>query len=243
MRTCSIEGCGNKHRARGLCATHYNQQLPNRHRKVEHKCDLCGSTMLKQLGQEKRYTHMYCSQLCRDYARFGPTSCTIPRDHWARWYGVASEWNPPVIRNTGECAWCGGHNPRHLSAAYCSLACKKRASKVRRKGREHGAPGEYTWAQVTRLWLRLDRACAYCRQPTPLSQVDPDHVVPLSRGGLNSQGNILPSCRACNSDKRDLLLHEWDADRERRGLAPRTTSWSANDKRYTHLVIDHALAA
>lgn len=30
-RNCSVEGCTNRLRAKGLCSTHYNQQDPNRH--------------------------------------------------------------------------------------------------------------------------------------------------------------------------------------------------------------------
>ena len=66
------------------------------------------------------------------------------------------------------------------------------------------------------------RRCAYCDQRVE-GQPDPDHVVPLSRGGSNSITNILPSCRACNSDKRDLLLAEWRMDRQRRCLPARRT--------------------
>jgi len=85
-----------------------------------------------------------------------------------------------------------------------------------------------------RLFLAFDRCCAYCEQPV-IGQPDPDHVVPLSRRGANSITNILPSCRACNSDKRDLLLAEWNADRARRGKPPVRTSWSFNDPRFRHL--------
>jgi hypothetical protein len=33
--------------------------------------------------------------------------------------------------------------------------------------------------------------------------------VPIARGGLDENSNVLPACHRCNSDKRDLLLHEW----------------------------------
>ena len=36
-----------------------------------------------------------------------------------------------------------------------------------------------------------------------------DHVVPLSRGGSNGIGNYLPSCRSCNSSKKDKFITEW----------------------------------
>jgi 5-methylcytosine-specific restriction endonuclease McrA len=75
--------------------------------------------------------------------------------------------------------------------------------------------------------------CAYCG--TKPDRLDPDHVVPLKRGGHNVLSNLLPACNSCNSDKRDLLLKEWPADRERRGLPARATTWAEDDPRYYHL--------
>jgi 5-methylcytosine-specific restriction endonuclease McrA len=36
-----------------------------------------------------------------------------------------------------------------------------------------------------------------------------DHVVPLGRGGASTRGNVVPSCKACNTKKRHLLPVEW----------------------------------
>ncbi len=47
--------------------------------------------------------------------------------------------------------------------------------------------------------------CAYCDAPATTI----DHVVPISRGGLDAYGNVVPACRPCNSSKRDRLLSEW----------------------------------
>lgn len=58
--------------------------------------------------------------------------------------------------------------------------------------------------------------CYYCKTkmtspgrslPTSLQW---DHVVPLSRGGSNSIGNIVAACRSCNSSKSAMLLVEWN---------------------------------
>lgn len=81
-----------------------------------------------------------------------------------------------------------------------------------------------------RLYLALGKRCAYCEQEFD-GPPDPDHVVPLSRGGSNSITNILPCCSPCNSDKRDLLLSEWNEDREIRFLPDRVTE----NPLWTHL--------
>jgi 5-methylcytosine-specific restriction endonuclease McrA len=58
-----------------------------------------------------------------------------------------------------------------------------------------------------RLCVRYRSCCAYCgKHCLSLTQ---DHVVPLSRGGRHSIGNIVPACRSCNSSKHARLLIEW----------------------------------
>jgi 5-methylcytosine-specific restriction endonuclease McrA len=84
-----------------------------------------------------------------------------------------------------------------------------------------------------RIARKFNYCCAYCG--TKPERLDPDHVTALSRRGPNVLGNLLPACNQCNGDKRDLTLTEWAADRTRRGLSPRTTSWGDEDSRYWHL--------
>jgi hypothetical protein len=133
------------------------------------------------------------------------------------------------------CDDCGStYTPGTTVQRYCSARCLRRVMKRERKAREHGAQGSFTWTQVIALFLLFDRRCAYCAEAID-GQPDPDHVLPLSRGGHNGISNILPACRPCNADKRDVLIEDWNEDRERRGLPMRITSWDALDPRYLHL--------
>ncbi|MBB4985022.1 HNH endonuclease [Streptomyces nymphaeiformis] len=124
---------------------------------------------------------------------------------------------------------------------YCGKNCKRRHKRARRRARQSNAGGCYTWEEVIGLFLRFDRRCSYCHRRLRIDeQPEPDHVVPLSRGGSNALSNILPACSACNSDKRDLLLTEWADDRHRRGLPAVATSWDPADHRYSHLALQPA---
>ena len=38
------------------------------------------------------------------------------------------------------------------------------------------------------------------------AQLELDHVVPLSSGGVDHPANLLTSCADCNRSKRDLML-------------------------------------
>ncbi|MCM2279449.1 MAG: HNH endonuclease [Oligoflexia bacterium] len=53
-------------------------------------------------------------------------------------------------------------------------------------------------------WLTLVNRglCHYCGGKFPASELTMDHVVPLARGGESTQGNLVPSCRDCNREKK-----------------------------------------
>lgn len=208
-------------------------------------CVTCGGDWLSDSPTGK-----YCSDACKG-AHYQVKRCTLPSDHPvivliadAKRRALEKGWaaqrkpRPPRVewRTARECPGCACMfspllTPRMLT---CSKRCAGRVSRRRRRAAEVGAVGSYIWSDFMRVARRFDYRCAYCGDK-PAAQLDPDHVVPLSRGGLNSTTNLLPSCCLCNADKRDLLLDEWSRDRERRGLSPRVTSWPSEDKRYWHL--------
>lgn len=250
---CNHTECDRPVRSRGLCITHYNQTQANRHRKVMRPCDCCGKLCAKE-ARGRRYSGVYCSELCRDYSRWGALSKPIPAKHWARWYGATSPWTPPERGPAFQCGTCDDcgclivEPTGQTASAYCSRSCARRVSKRRRRAREHNAPGQFTLTQVVRQYHRQGGVCAYCH--TPCSGLpDPEHVLPLSRGGRNDMTNVVASCRPCNADKNDLTLDEWQADRARRGKPPVDTTLSG--PAYYHLTLNaptraayrHTLAA
>lgn len=232
-RTCTVAGCARKHVAKGLCSGHYNRTRytsAQRHPKGPVSCACCGTVVMKY--RDGRFGERFCSLECRDFHKWGPKSCNLADKPTPK---RAAPRSPAFVPHERECAWCGSTFTAASSVnVNCSTACKFKAKRMRRRGREAGAGGTYTWAEVMRIFLTFDRRCAYCEQPIA-GQPDPDHVVPLSRGGSNSLTNILPCCHGCNADKRDLLLTEWNADRLRRGLEPRTVTWDTHDPRVRHL--------
>lgn len=52
--------------------------------------------------------------------------------------------------------------------------------------------------------------CHYCGQATKPKDLTMDHVVPISRGGKSTKGNVVPACKACNNKKKQLLPMEWE---------------------------------
>ena len=71
----------------------------------------------------------------------------------------------------------------------------KRLKKEREKARK---------LKKSQWWLNhLNKGiCHYCQKNFSSGQLTMDHVVPLARGGESTPGNIVPSCRDCNRDKK-----------------------------------------
>lgn len=65
----------------------------------------------------------------------------------------------------------------------------------------------WTDRDIRRLLNRYNRCCAWCG--VPLEEWHLDHVIPLSRGGVHSIGNLVPSCPPCNQRKQALLPIEF----------------------------------
>lgn len=56
----------------------------------------------------------------------------------------------------------------------------------------------------TTWWQNLvnDGVCHYCNEKFDAEFITMDHVVPLSRGGKSTKGNIVPACKDCNTKKK-----------------------------------------
>lgn len=65
--------------------------------------------------------------------------------------------------------------------------------------------------QTTWWKRRLARGrCHYCGRAFPPRELTMDHVVPLARGGKSTRGNLVPCCKECNTQKKQLLPIEWE---------------------------------
>jgi len=46
--------------------------------------------------------------------------------------------------------------------------------------------------------------CHYCGKSFSPGELTMDHIVPISRGGKSTKGNIVPCCKNCNNEKKYL---------------------------------------
>ena len=51
-----------------------------------------------------------------------------------------------------------------------------------------------------------DSPCFYCGS---FQRIQADHVIPISRGGKHSIGNLVPACAKCNMSKHNKTIMEW----------------------------------
>jgi 5-methylcytosine-specific restriction endonuclease McrA len=62
----------------------------------------------------------------------------------------------------------------------------------------------------TQWWKRRRAAgiCHHCGANVPPKELTMDHLVPLIRGGKSSKGNVVPSCKRCNNERKYRLPFE-----------------------------------
>ena len=46
--------------------------------------------------------------------------------------------------------------------------------------------------------------CHYCGKEIKPKELTMDHLIPLSKGGRSTRGNIVPSCKECNNRKVNM---------------------------------------
>jgi 5-methylcytosine-specific restriction endonuclease McrA len=60
-------------------------------------------------------------------------------------------------------------------------------------------------------WWKRRRAagiCHHCGEKFPPQDLTMDHLVPVIRGGKSTKGNVVPSCKKCNFERKHRLPFE-----------------------------------
>jgi 5-methylcytosine-specific restriction endonuclease McrA len=87
------------------------------------------------------------------------------------------------------------------SGAFIVEVSEEEIRRERRKARE---------LRATQWWKRRRAAgiCYHCGAKFPPKDLTMDHLVPLIRGGKSSKGNLVPSCKQCNNERKHRLPFE-----------------------------------
>lgn len=78
------------------------------------------------------------------------------------------------------------------------------------------------------IFARDGNTCQYCGQRLPRTDLNLDHVIPRSRGGLSTWENIVCSCHSCNRRKGGRTPEEARMVLIRRPRRPEWTPFSAD---------------
>ena len=84
---------------------------------------------------------------------------------------------------------------------------KIRASRVKSLHRRRALEKAFNYEVPVKAIRKMQNsACSYCGAS---GKIEIDHVVPISKGGRNSEGNLVPACATCNKSKSDKFVMEW----------------------------------
>ena len=66
--------------------------------------------------------------------------------------------------------------------------------------------------RASQWWKRklAKGVCQFCGRKVGAGLLTMDHIVPISRGGETTKGNIAVACKECNNKKKQLLPMEWE---------------------------------
>lgn len=232
-RLCTVDGCENKHVARGYCRTHYYRFKrygdPLEIRQIQQN-NTDGNCKIKECDR-KHYAKGYCKFHHYRWERYGdplykrPTTCKMKgcnkrieahglcQMHYRR-LRVHGDPNITLRKVNVPCKveGCKNNNRRN---GYCEehywesdlYRKRHRMYSAKRRSLQANAPlNDLTISDWLESLAHFNHRCAYCESEKHIEQ---DHVKPLSKGGSHTKTNIIPACRSCNSSKRQRLLENW----------------------------------
>jgi 5-methylcytosine-specific restriction endonuclease McrA len=177
---------------------------------IQRKWSEMKTKICKDCGVEKPLSEYYKAVTCKDGYRGDCKACYN--------YRVKTYKENPIVKERNKVSatlWKANnkdkireYNKKYRYNAYLKyketehgkLANKRKRHK-RRAIMENA--GTFTNEQWQERLAEYNYCCAYCYNPFPVNELTIDHMLPLSRGGTNTIDNLVPSCKPCNSRKKD----------------------------------------
>jgi 5-methylcytosine-specific restriction endonuclease McrA len=187
---------------------------------TERTCPGCGASINHRSLQTK-----YCSNTCRRWVANGHTELRLARIHCGNCLrAMPTGMLVTAIYCSKKCKMAQvekrrvrddharylRERERRITYAIAYAAAHPEVGQRAKRKRKALLSGSGIYDVSKRDWrrlcLRYGGRCAYCNEVAPLTM---DHVVPISRGGVHSIGNLVPACANCNSTKRHRTVMEW----------------------------------
>jgi len=183
-------------------------------------CGQCGIRFGARRDSVELGKRKYCSRHCHDEIRkkrtifickqcgknFERAPAEI-RQGKTKFCGIVcmGKWNSIHLNGEHSPHWKGGAtrrpsaNPNRQSEYYHQRRAREAACEINDFTKEQ-------WLETLQIF---NHRCAYCLKP--LKCADREHLIPITRGGNNTQSNVVPACRSCNVKKNDRTLLEFVA--------------------------------
>jgi 5-methylcytosine-specific restriction endonuclease McrA len=147
-------------------------------------CKNCG----EELAATKRSHAVFCSRNCKSN-HYSKTHPATPGENAARYLKERDR----RLQHAKDYQRANPQVPQRAKRKRKALLTGNGVYRVNQKD----------WAKELE---RHDHKCFYCKKEGTLTM---DHIIPASRGGVHSVGNLVPACKSCNSSKRDRTIMEW----------------------------------
>ena len=153
--------------------------------------------------REQRKTR-YIIHLEEDKARSAAWRANHPEE--VKTYKAAYYYSHPEEVKAYNAAWRADNRQEQKTYSANYRQANKDAVLVtnqRRQALKRRLPATLTRGEWEAIKVAYKHRCAYCgKKQKRLTQ---DHVIPLSKGGGTTMGNIIPACQSCNSRKGSNL--------------------------------------
>jgi 5-methylcytosine-specific restriction endonuclease McrA len=205
-----------------MTGKHGNHWRPPVKQRVSVACEVCGVVREYLPSQVRRFCSQACNGKSRDTRVVVPCrQCGIPTQKrpWFLERNSAAYCSPACQRlgkRREDAKW---RDPKQI-AAYMRRYARNNREQHNARGRAWGKAHRDKKNQAQRArraagdphafteqdWLEMKRRCGFrclaCKRTESLLVVlQPDHVVPVARGGEHSVANIQPLCGRCNRAK------------------------------------------
>lgn len=223
---CTIDGCGKRHLARGWCSMHYRRwkqhgdpcatvgqsaRRPLDHEDGTRTCKKCATRKpIDAYGVDASATlgrRATCSA-CRNFQMAGYYD--LNADRIKSRVSQYRESRPEVVRESERARYARHREKRiELAVEHTHVRRARLRSVAADRGITHAA-----------LRDRDGTVCRYCSREMDFSRAkrgeatglraNIDHVIPVSKGGTHTWGNVVLACRDCNYSKGAKSLDEWN---------------------------------
>lgn len=222
--TCSMPDCESPVKSKGKCNKHYSADYraanPDVARRAAEKWRIANrekanaasrASKAKQQEKRKQYGRDYY-QKNKDEIRAKQVAYYAENRDMVLARAAQARKANPDLRRLSSMRWARA-NAEYLKAKgerYRTVNpdVGKRSEAKRRALKRGRDAFSVTSRDIRRLEIRFEGRCAYCKS-TLAPGYHLDHVVPLSRGGAHSIGNLVPACQPCNNRKAASTIVEW----------------------------------